>query len=506
MPFIKLPLPETHMSVSRPVTLTVIRDLDRLMQLGIADNQIPIQFLGRTTSQFQLNSDVTRPTVDNQSNMIKTDNSGKITISVNEQYDENTILTTHMHGGNTSKSVFFDPALSIGIKPIYSSTKVIIDVSYRAEDLRAVEAWRDRVRLAIASDRLDTVHAAEYKYPIPREFLVILHDLYRVRELNAGYGDTFKSYFDSHRSDKFTTITTQAGTEPILAIEEIQENIAGYFDFTEVPKEDRADHHPLWVINFQYVFTYDKPIHARMQYPLVIHNQIIPTHLRDTEDDTMYSRMVGHRSLTNEWMDRIRTISNFYNGRLPGVKIPYYDEWWVNKDPINTLPIVTFLCGITPDNRREINSIVDFHYFKMLDSVIPYFTKYKDRLLEPNFSPFIFSVYCGDERKAIDTFFIDENLVLQSKYDLSLRLTYHLRISILTDLSLLSTDGKNAIGEYPPIAQDVVDFIYPEVVLETIKDGALISGPDWDKVVSKNRPPKQLLRNVGYFLINTSRN
>ena len=506
MPQISITLPETHMSISRPVTLSVMRDLDRLMRLGIAENEIPIQFLGRGDIQFKLNSDVTRGDINAQSDIIRTDSTRKMSINIIEEYDETSMLTTKTFGGNTSRHIFNDPNLSISMRPVYSPTKVSIEVMYRTADLREAEAWRDEQRLKIARDRADLVHSAEYIYPIPKEYVVILHELFKVREKQAGYGDTFKQYFDKYRSDKFTVQTTQAGTEPLLAIGENQLNIMGYFDFTDLPVESKESNRPGWSIGFRYVFNYDKVINVVMQYPLVVHNRLIPSKLRDSTDDTMYSRMVADRALTTHWMDYMRSLNLQWYGNIPGVRIPYYDEWWINETHRYLVPVVTMLCGVLPNNLTEINSIVNFEYFTLDSKYIPYITKYRHRLLEPYFSPLQYTVYCGDTKLNNSDFYIDDQLILRSKKDLNLRLTYHLRLSILTDLKLLSKDGADAIGEYPPAAQDTIDFVVPGEKVKTIVGGKLVNRDDWIRVINKNQPNKYMLRNVGHFLITTTEN
>lgn len=394
------------------------------------------------------------------------------------------------------------------MKLVRRSTEVTLSFNYRASNLKEAEAWKQTLLAQFTADYTEQIHSADYTYPLPKEFLSTLYKLWQTRESNAGYGDTFKDYYDANRSDRLTLITNLAGQKPYIAVPEVAENIHGWFDFTTPPEEDRSDVPGTWVASFSYKFKYDKPVQVAYEYPMVIHNQFIPTELLEINSETDYSLMLGDRNRDTHRMDWFRTLDKTFHSAYPGVRVPHYDDWWGTQWPFATHPLVTALIGVDAANPTAVNSIVDFEDFVVDPVIVPYFTQHRTRLLETYFSPFQFTVYSDDDQLTSDTLTINEDLVLHTNAPMSQRRLYHIRLSLLTDLTLLSNEGKQALLNAPEVCLLVLSTLSDKRPLPGIVNSKRVIESEYDRyvgslprVIRTSDPAGYQARTVGYGTI-----
>src|SRR5699024_7926036 len=107
--------------------------------------------------------------------------------------------------------------------------------------------------------------------------MYVLSKIHEMREKQAGYGESFGVWLKNNFSNRFSVVTNSAGHGSQFVIREQQTNIIGYYEFGEqVERIEKEDGAGSYAVEFSYSFFYDRPENVVLEFPTVIHNQIVP--------------------------------------------------------------------------------------------------------------------------------------------------------------------------------------------------------------------------------------
>jgi hypothetical protein len=472
MPNIVVELPETYSSITRPAITQVAKQLIEIMRLP---PDTGFEFFGMAESQFQPQTTLTDTGIQN-----KFPFNGRINIEADEQYIEDRTLTSAVKKDNV-QFVFYDQRLDVFVKPVYVSCEVTISFRYRAQDRTQAEKWRDEFRVRSSQGRAELLHEIDYHYPIPDSIALILHQIFTMRETVAGYGETLEQWVQEHISGRATTLRTQAGTQPLLAIAERQASIVGGFNFVAQPeKGQKAAEGAPWETGFDYTFMYDKVVAVMAHYPVVIHNQMVDEKFRPNVP--VYELVKRARRPSNERF-LYDYYTRLYKERLQPLarnRIPSFDDWMPNWLVPRTSPVLELLLGVDendPHDLVNLNNLGDFAFsaaaLRFLIKEAPFISKYTQ-------SVFNFQLYRWDKPMPDETVLMDAALNVRSSYELTLRDVQHLRLCLVTDLSILTREALDRIRKDPEFAIELIKTLYPRVDTSKIPIiGGVLIPKDW---------------------------
>lgn len=460
MPKITLTVPETQESVTRPIIYTVTRNLFQAMQIP---PDTKIFYPGDIERGMQPGSELTQTPGVNSLSF-----TNKLTVEVDENYDVDNVLATSVNRPE-NLIVFRDDLLETIIKPVYSNTDITINFKYRAIDKTTAIRWRDdlRMRTSMMEGSILNIHDLSYHYLIPEEYFVILKEIHRCRETVDGYGDEYDKYLQEHLSTKASKLTTLAGTQEAWGVSETQMRVIGYFDFEGFPeagsKEDDGD---TWTISFSYKFKYEKPIACVMMYPLMIHNQLLSPKFRpsiaDIERYDSVNRYAHKYTLSGEAFKFFESHSKIPN-TTPGVAIPAFDEFIPSDIPISTLRVFTALVNIDTDNPNFLLSFKDLGKNYQLHPAILRFMVGEAPFMARKLGLSIFNLSLYRNIYIVNDYLtVDSDLNVNAIGPLSLRNYYHIRLSVVTDLSLLSKDALDRLRNNGDALKIILEYLDPD--------------------------------------------
>lgn len=508
VPTVTLPLPETYMSIERPATLDVIRQVKDATQ--ISDHDLVISYRGISENSQLVGGSLTPAKDPADSAYFR--QAGKVAVVVSEQYDEASYLTVPLHYPD-ALLVFNDSALRTFLKPIYSSTDVTIEFTYRAQSRHLAEAWRNHIRNRIKQNADVLSHDIAYEFGIPKPFLVTLGEIHRLRETVAPYNQEFGTWFKEHVSKKLTVLTKLDGGKPHLVFKENQINVHGWFDFSEPPALDKGDVGSLWNVSFTYRFRYEKPTHMVLYYPLTIHNQLLPEAFRARDLETTYHRMIGDLSLSNQRFDFFRKVENHYYEQYEGVRIPYFDEWYPTTLPFRQSSLLLVLCQIDPTDPTLVLDLNALGEYSLHPDFLAYLRKHHEALTHGKINPFIVSLYEYEIRMDSESLYVDENLVVRTRQPMDLRKVYRLHLGLTADLSILTENTEDALRNDPPMCLAILNALGPNLeasgLLPKVVGGRLIPKIQYRAALEHLRTTHPAYiggrgyANVGLFIITT---
>lgn len=457
MPKLVLPLQDTPESVTRPIIFDLTRQLFKIT--GISPDT-RIYYPGYMEKDRQPGSTI------RDGEVINTFGAGqKLTIEVEENYDQDYILSTAVLRPE-NPFIFRDDRIETSIKPSYANTEVTINFRYRAIDRIAALRWRDDMKTRVSMMRDEHLHDLTYHYLIPKEFVIIMHEIHRLRELVDGYGEDFDTFFKNNMTQKASLLSNFSGTHQEWGIGEKQMRVLGWFDFEGAPEQgSREDEDDTWTIAFSYKFRYDKPVACVMQYPLVIHNQLLSSRYRPSSTAyqlEQHRRSYSHSGKGFSMFDKTRDTAQF--SMQSGIAIPDFDEFLPSSVLTSTKRVFTTLVTIDPANRRFLLSLLDLGRTWSLNPLIVNFLKAEAPYLTKDYGTiFGLQLYRGADRLPDAMLTIDSDLNVTSTVDLPLRHYYHVRLSLLTDLSALSEETRARLREHGPALAAILHAIDPAV-------------------------------------------
>lgn len=477
MPAIVITLANTHETVTRPVVLDIMKHIFKIT--GI-DSKTNLSFSDDLARNKQAGS-----SINTEQPAIKFSHSEKMSITVDEEYELDKILSTAI-AYPEHRFIFADNSLRIYVKPIYSATDMTINIKYRAPDKQAAMRWRDNIRKYVSMAREVNLHHLDYSYLIPKESLVLLKELHRLRETVEPYGQTFESWFTQCSTSKITTLTNLSGKETELAVAETQMRIQGYFDFEGFPeKGDKTDEGDTWTISVAYKFKYEKPIGCVVRYPIIVHNQLVDTDFLPTPVDTN-DKHLTYASKSTDSFSQFEMGKNIYP-KKNGFSLPDYDDFSPTGYIPSTMRIFTALVTKDVDYPSHLFSLLDLGDIELHPVIIEFLRGEYSYMNKPYASVFNVSIYCMSVLLENSNVYVDRDLDVHANFNMNMRNYHHVNLSVLKDLSMLSNLAKERLRAHGEAFILILDAIAPQIrqlqLLPRVLDNGSITTAAFNRII-----------------------
>lgn len=446
-------------SAVRPVALEIARQV--LEWTGLPrDTQII--YPGDTGETFQPAS-----TIETEQRFNQFDATTRWTMGVEERTIGDFVLT-EMVNYIDNPQIFIDRETNVYMRPAYNQLELVFNVSAKFADKNAARTWRSDIRSRVSMNRTEAMLVkASYSYLIPLECLDIAAEIHRLRETVAPYGQEFDQYWNAHITPKATVLSTQVGSQRRWAISETQAEITGFFEFFEEPEEgQKGNENSSWDVTFTYTARVHMPAAVFVQYPLMVHNQLISKEFRRSKDKPDRADVAKQYSKTTENMNHFSRLFETKKYVLPGLQLPEIDEWLANPVtiPPDTLRVLTLLTAIDPDNPKEL---VDFGFFSSKyhfnADVLAFMKTEAPWMTSRRMSIFSVIVFKGTEPLPDGAYSVTTEGKVMLRDDPDLRAEYHVRIALYQRPRLLPPEAKMRLRNHCSAAIQLLATLNPNI-------------------------------------------
>ena len=472
MPILKLPIEDTKDSIMRPIMTDITRQLN--IKMGF-DPDTPIFYPDEAGVMMQHNSKIQK---DNDFGS-KFAGNELISIEVDEVFvdslrETKVLMPEHM-------SIFRDDKLGIIMKPVYMPCILNISYKYRCKDRSQAEMWRNKMRSKMSYYGDLNHHHLKYHYLIPEIHLAVLEELHRLRELKDGYNDTFAQYLsdriNTHGSVRLTKLSNFNGHRQRLAIAENQTRVYGMYQFDVAPdRGQREDEISTWTSTFNYRVQYSRPTELILQYPIMVHQSLVPDPFIPSRDDTMYEEGIGkerHFSLSGFYME---CFSSQYERRIRakdnGIQLPDFDEFSPSDIVPGTRRIFDALLSLDTDKPDKLANLLEIEDVSFGEEMIEFMKGEAPYMKHRGRSVLHTTLYNQWGLLHHRYHEVTNNLDVNSILDLSLRNCYHLRLSIFEDWFLIDGNAIDRLRKHPKIVKDLLEYLGFDFnkILEALKN------------------------------------
>lgn len=457
MPKIVVEIANIEENVARPAVIGVIRELNS--KIGISPD-IKIRFIGSGNALA-----ISGSTMDDRGASVRLPGDSFLSINAEEEYDENYAMSVAIFQAENA-SIFTDKKLDIRLTPVYQRVTTNVEVTLALSDKTSADNLISTIKRRFSNRAVENLHTIEYSYPIPVEYMAILLELHRLRELNKGYGEDIGTWLSNNFTSLNTTITDQAGNHPIVVMKEKQINILGWFDFTDQPpKVSRVNESGNWSVSFNYTFGYDRVESVVMQYPLMVHNQLLDNRFYndipvDDLSQYMQQRSYSMASIHSETFQQKGLHLLEVN---PGISIPTFDDWTPSIVPSHYTVLMRIMLQVDPNSPNALLSLPVLGDWALFPEAIVYLKANPLALLRPNTSVFNIQLYKGKSLINYEEIIVSPDLDLHTVSPMDERYQYHLSLSLLTNVLRLTPAALLTLAEHGYFAIRYLVAVLPEL-------------------------------------------
>lgn len=467
MPRITLPLTTSYENITRPVAMSIARDVMRICNIH---QDTPLYIPG----EFE---QVNQPgTAMGQSDEMRWQSETRIYGTVTDIIKNDAVMQAVVRQ-NEQPPFLEDRQLGISVRPVYIPSDLTISFRHTFSTRQEAIRWRDEMAVRRAENRTSMSHEIQYDIPISDGVLSTLGHLHELRENIAGYGQDFTNWFRSMRRAMFVMIGTQDGREDTLTmmVRQKQVHITGYFDFSDIPQEAKVDGNSTWEVQFSYRLQYDRCTHLYFAYPLVVHQQHIGEAFFDSSPRFGVEEVNKNGSIGITALDHMNEYVNSFPPPMGGLRVPYYDEWIPPKSqqPTYTVPVVSWMIVLDPEDPQNILDLTDLPDMQWALQVDTLFRLFPGKLTVRGQSPVLFTLFCDDVAMDQSILKIDESLHVRTTRTLDMRRSYHLRMSFVTNYSLLTPDAVNDMKRNAMATLLIFQTVWPTLDVESAVKGLL---------------------------------
>ena len=444
MTSVVLPLPETEQSITRPVITSVVNDIIKNTQMWPGIDIIYPAQLSVMPQPGSLLQDTNRGA--------QYEPTTKLVVEVEERFSDSYIGSNPISRTDI-KPIFHDRNTGVFIKPIYTKTKVTLNLRYSHVSRNALIQWRDNLRMRLSQTFDSFIDQVEYHYLIPYQFMDLMQLIWQYRENQGGYGDDFPTYLASYSSNRLTQVSTLVGGDPRIGIREKQIRMLSLIEFDALLGDVEMDQEgTLWAMNFVYKFNYMKPIGCNMSYPLMIHNQLLPLKYIQPILPTQVDRVLPETAdqLISSLRDfEIYRLGNRFSGKTKPICLPHMDDWYPETAPTYCANIVQCLCQINPNNPTELLNLYHLDSISLDPCILDYFSTEYSYLTQIYKSFYHIALYEDNILLKDQYIQVDSDLSVTALVNLDIRKRYHICLFILTDWSAIYRAAFDRFRLYP---------------------------------------------------------
>lgn len=447
MPKVLYPIEDTKESITRPVVF----DVARRVQEWTGMPNIPILFPGETEMAAQPGS-----TINNEVKFNKFESESLWRITIDEETDKDRILATAVH--QTDHGEFFlDEKLNIFMRPIYSQTNLTLNFELRTTDKNTAERWRQDIRARVSTNLDVREHIIHYHYLVPIEYEEFLSHVHDLREAQAGYGEDYETWIKNCFTRNMTVLTNQGATTARWAVREQQARVMGLFDFEGEPeKGSKEGETTQWVLTFAYKVMFEKPVAVSADFPLLIHNQLIDERFVPANPVDTARQYAARSSRSATAMGAFEVDVLARPTVLSGIRLPEYHEFYPATVFRKTLQVVSALLMIDPDPANPgttgMHEVLDL---RLMDEEFQFRDEFLDFLVHEHMwlnkygeSLVNVCVYKGDMPLHHSCFKVTPDLKVVMTDPPDLRNIYYVRISLVTDPTVLSERARESARDH----------------------------------------------------------
>lgn len=460
MPKITVELASNYENITRPVAMSVARDVMKLCNI---DDSTPLFMPGEFDQINQAGSEI------GGSGDPQFGANRRMKVVVEETIRNESVMQQIVKQ-NEMPAMFEDRRLGISIRPVYMQSDLTLTFQYTCASRQQATKWKDGFAARRAENRTSTQHQVDYEIPVQEGVLALLAHLYTLRENISGYGDTLGEWFKSCQLRPFQLLATQDGdiAKSIVSVPESQVQIVGWWDFTDIPKEVKNGEASTWNVEFAYRVMYHRCTHLYLVYPLMVHQQHVAAQYFDAKPRFSLEELPKVSAIGIRALDAMDHYVDYFPAPADGLRFPTYDEWipGKNNQPPKSIPTASWMLALDPKDSQDLLNLTELPDIRLTLEMDTYLRSVASVLNKRGSSSVLLTLYIDDTPMSESWLTVDADLNVRATAPLDLKHQYHLRMSFPTYYPKFTKEAIRGMQLNTPATLQVFQSILPTLNVE----------------------------------------
>lgn len=424
----------------------------------------------------------------------------KVLLRAEEDYVPDSLMANTLERVTSNPPIFNDESLGVRITPVYAPVETSLTLQIRFNDRSSAIRTRDLLRRNVSRSADGLIHEVSYRYLVPRVNTAILGELHRCRESQEPLNESLGQYFNRCFTKRMLVTSNLNKSHKAMNIQERQVGVQGRFEFDVSPDKPEANETTqTYILTLNYRARYDRVIATNMTYPFIVHNVPI--------DPRYYDQSIHYQlGFINQTSSEVRYLLDKYTNNnhvkiyADGVPIPYFDDWYPPTKPLDLEGMLRVLCVVDPNDKQKLFNLQEVPDLKFRDHMIDYMLSEYSMLTKYRHSAVYIGLYEDGMLLDGDKLVVDEELNLRTTFEMDLKKTYRVYISVYTHWKNLVNGAYDRLRKQGDKAFSILVGIEERLITEnlipdTLSDGS-VRRVDLDKALDFIRAKRQ--RGVGF--------
>ena len=342
----------------------------------------------------------------------------------------------------------------IVVRPIRRFVRMNCELEFTAQSKTMVQRITDYMATRVSSMMTEYTLSLEYSYLYPDNLMLLLMHAHQLIEKSAKpTNKPFQEFFAKYRSQPTTVLEKILGGAPRVAVLEKQEEVLGWFDFTDTPAPATRNDDGSYTLSMNFMFHYERPVQLDARWPLLIHNQLISESFRpQTRYHSFYEKMRRVSSLKDA-MDHFRHTGT--RAIPPYIQLPEADDWMAPTSNLNEIFFINALIMINGTANEELVDLKNLSSFRLSDELIEYIEAFGITAFDRD-GIFRLEFYENDKRVNLDVDIV--NGVIISRKPLDVTKFYHMRFGVVDNWLQIPRRRLECLRRYPRLFYQLARF------------------------------------------------
>lgn len=395
---------------------------------------------------------------------LRTQYTDLVYVNPEENYSEDAINESLFRVG-VSDPIYNDPSLGFKVWPCYTDFEVTLTLKFRAGSRTMLETWAKALMLRQKVKPLVYMFDITYDFPIPELISDFAEHLYEKRQAVEPYNQTKEEYLDSIRMKGLSVRANENDSFQIDTLMETQRGIVGGFDssfaFNNVGAKEAKNE-----LTANLSFKYKIPTSFRVEFPYIVHNQMIDSKYMDLWLRVNTKREPASRESEQRIVrDNIPHHDSVRNYARIGVPRPFdFDPYLPEVTYPETKSIYITPVQVDVNNPKSVMNIKTDTDNLLQEAVADYIIANPEISMEYLKSPYLIELIGINEKEFSIPINVDSEGNVNALSDLSPRNRHYLHVKALTNFARLADETVNKLLKNPLEAVQAFSALKPGIL------------------------------------------
>ena len=454
MPIHELKIPDVTQNIHRPETLAIIKNL---IYKEVLPTPVKLRYHVVSKSAKVAKRDNAGYVTDPYPHRAKLLGEDVLLVEVTREPLEEPGFSMKA-GYMENKRILDDKSIGVSMASVFELVKVNCNLIYQSSSRNVCVDIANNVRNRIYVGREVNLHDVSYSVAIPEVAMEVFKIIHAMKEKVAPYSESMDEYLRRISTPNMISVADVAGKNSAVEWEHRLLRMEGRYESADIQVSDNDD--GTYTVEIPYTYYSNEPLFYKLEYPITVHNQLMPKELVIPRKDTLpVHGTISPDPFTEAGVDSTHMLYKHPDTHYP-VKIPPHDPVSITHEFPSMMSLVQAL-ALIGDDKKSIIDLDALGTQLVYDKIKEYLHKVgKENILEVYKGIFHVSFFVNGDIMHQSKLDLDADLILSSKKELDLRDVHRVVLSVVYNFHAMTEDTLERLIEDRALMRAIINVAY----------------------------------------------